>query len=170
MIIGIDNMTSYTGTTVRKRQFIPCLTCADSFKSVKSLKQHQEDSHHFISPPPGRQWTRQQMLQAYFKGFYQQKVMVMRDDRKKCRQIVQREIKKIRDAFEVDFDEEADFYTFTIEPAGSVATQTKVRLANEYDYNLVIESQDMESDDTTPIYFAVDGNVRKCCFLYLKYY
>lgn len=128
--------------------FIPCITCAQLFKTVNALRAHQKDTYHFKGPH-GRQWNKKQMLHAYLNAYYQEKVLVLRDDQRKSRKTVQKEIQIIQE----EIEEDHILRETEIIPAGSTATQTKVNKANEYDFNLVLDDEDIIVAGNKKVYY-----------------
>lgn len=140
--------------------FTPCLTCAKEFKTIRDLKQHQLDAYHFEEPYE-EHWSKSEMLFAYFTGYYAEYVLIQRDEQRKARKVVRKELEKLKESFPKSgrTNEYHTFEIINIEPAGSTATQTKVYQADEYDFNLIVENENIKVDDLTSIFIEVTGNV-----------
>ncbi|XP_066936331.1 uncharacterized protein [Clytia hemisphaerica] len=116
--------------------FYPCLTCAQKCNSLTDLEQHCKDSIH--RPPPLAPETLDEQLQLYLQGaYYLEKVIVTRTDRRRARIFVQDFLKKIMR--NVIRQPNGRMYSQIIEPAGSTSTQTKIIVADEFDFNIVLK-------------------------------
>ena len=141
------------------KPFIPCLTCAKLFKSEQALLNHKKDTYHFKGPH-GEIWDFDQKLSAYFDAYYEEDVMVLRNDRRESRLIVQKELRKLVRKFKQY--EGGDFYSIDIKTAGSTSTQTKILNADEYDFNVKLKVDPEEIAITHrngEIFFEVTGKV-----------
>ena len=134
----------------KQKLFIPCLHCAKPFKRRVDLKKHQKLAYHFVGPY-GDKWTEKGTQQKYFDAFYENYALVLRNDQRKSRRIVQRYLKKVSKRLDAKNDLKVNFWGSQIEPAGSTATTTKVHVADEYDFNLAIKCPSVSVDDKVDV-------------------
>ena len=119
----------------RDLSFYPCLTCSKEFKALRDLKQHIQDTNH-KDVIPGK--SREERLQFYLQdAYYPEKVVVSREDREKCRIIVDEHLNRIIKHVREE-QKGGEIYNGNLVPSGSTATQTKIMVANEFDYNLLL--------------------------------
>ena len=86
--------------------------------------------------------------------------MVLRNDRRESRLIVQEELRKLAQKFK--HEEGGDFYSTKIKTAGSTSTQTKILNADEYDFNVKLKVDPEEialQHRNGQIFFEVTGKV-----------
>ena len=95
------------------------------------------------------------MLQAYFKAFYEEHVLVLRDNQRKSRRTVQKFLQSVDECFCIDHD----FRNTKIVPAGSTATQTKVWKADEYDFNLVLDLKHVILEEGKHVFYDLRPSV-----------
>ena len=127
--------------------FLPCFTCAKPFNSIEALEQHKRDKQHIKGPHADDVWTTEQALESYFDALYQEKVSIMRKDRRVSRRAVLNVLEEIRKGFQTEVG--AELFSKKPQCAGSTATQMKVNLADEYDFNLNMDIQ-MEDLEILP--------------------
>lgn len=124
------------GKHIKASVFYPCITCAREFQSLTDLKKHIKDTTHQNIEPHAKA-SLEERLQFYLQdAYYQEKVIVSRENRRKCRKIVKDYLEEILKY--VREQKDGELFNGHPVPAGSTATQTKIILADEFDFNLVL--------------------------------
>ena len=140
----------------------PCSSCCRSFETNGALKDHQRAKLHDYTKPPNQCecgktcksadglaqhiHDKQENLKIpdakykskgeYYDAYYKKDVRVSKDDRKesveKCRDTLNQIMDHVRK------QENGKIYSSDIRKAGSHATRTKVRKADEFDVNIAL--------------------------------
>lgn len=155
-----EELKSHEDTMKKNMKENPCPVCCRSFKTNKALNDHKRDKLHDYTKNPNQcgcgktckspdgldQHIRAKQAnlkirnakykshEEYYDEFYKTKVMVDKDDRKKsvgvCRDLLNNIMDNVRK------QKGGEIYSSDIRKAGSHATGTKVKKADEFDVNI----------------------------------
>lgn len=127
-----------------------CLKCTSKFKTADSLKQHQKDARHVTEDVRSSKEARQ----LYVKGLYEKHVAVQPDDRKESVKVVKGTMDKIM--HHVRGQEGGKYYSPNLVTAGSYASKTKIGKADEFDYVVPLNVDDVKAKQRGTLPYKFD--------------
>ena len=131
----------------------PCYRCADTFKTSDRLAQHQKDTGHLSTHIK----TTKDARQLYMISFHNKYAAVTKDDRKASvatvKGVLDQIMKNVRD------QKGGKVFSSDLVKAGSHAVKTKIGKADEFDWNVPLNTRDAQVRDRGPLLYKFDNPV-----------